>query len=239
MLEAIRNAVHSLVYPQECRICRMQVVDRNDGVACRQCWERTRIFDGSELLCNKCGAILGDHTANTTVFCHQCDSHVYRRARAIGVYEYALAASIIDLKSIPILPKTLKDLIVGHFPADDFDIVIPVPLSKQRKLERGYNQAEIIARELSRLRGATVDSLSLIRQSHTPIHRAGMDRKARELTVKNAFRVVRPKLIAGKSVLLVDDVFTSGATGSACADVLKENGAISVDIFTLARAAFA
>jgi predicted amidophosphoribosyltransferase len=63
-----------------------------------------------------------------------------------------------------------------------------------------------------------------------------MDRKARETTVKNAFEVCRPRLIEGKSVLLVDDIFTSGATVSNCANVLKKSGAASVEVFTLARA---
>ncbi len=68
------------------------------------------------------------------------------------------------------------------------------------------------------------------------MHRIGMDKKARELTVKNAFEITRPKLIEGKNVLLVDDVFTSGATASSCAKVLKKNGAVGVQVFTLARA---
>jgi predicted amidophosphoribosyltransferase len=63
-----------------------------------------------------------------------------------------------------------------------------------------------------------------------------MDQRARELTVVNAFEVVRPKLIDGKKVLLVDDVFTSGSTASSCARVLKKKGAAEVNVFTLARA---
>jgi predicted amidophosphoribosyltransferase len=66
-----------------------------------------------------------------------------------------------------------------------------------------------------------------------------MDKKARELTVRNAFEVVRPKLINGKNIVLVDDVFTSGATASYCAKVLKKNGASRVNVFTLARAVYA
>jgi predicted amidophosphoribosyltransferase len=63
-----------------------------------------------------------------------------------------------------------------------------------------------------------------------------MDQRARELTVVNAFEVTRPNLIKGKSILLVDDIFTSGATASSCAHVLKKSGAASVNVFTLARA---
>ena len=63
-----------------------------------------------------------------------------------------------------------------------------------------------------------------------------MDKKARDLTVKNAFEVGRPKLIKGANVLLIDDVFTSGATASQCARVLKKNGSAKVNVLTLARA---
>ena len=116
------------------------------------------------------------------------------------------------------------------------DVIIPIPLSKKRKLERGFNQAEIIAAEIARASGIPIDAASLVRKLHTPIHRIGMDKKARELTVKNAFEVVRPRLIDGRNILLVDDVFTSGATASYCAKVLKKNGAKQVNVFTLARA---
>lgn len=70
------------------------------------------------------------------------------------------------------------------------------------------------------------------------MHRAGMDKKAREKTVENAFAVARPKMIDGSNILLTDDVFTSGATASACAKILKSQGARSIIVFTLAHAEF-
>ena len=119
---------------------------------------------------------------------------------------------------------------------DGVDLIVPIPLSTLRRLERGFNQAESIATAFSRSTGIPVDAHSLTRKQHTPIHRIGMDQKARELTVKNAFEVVRPKLIGGKNILLIDDVLTSGATASSCAKILKKNGAVKINIFTLARA---
>ena len=77
----------------------------------------------------------------------------------------------------------------------------------------------------------------MTRTIHTPMHRAGMDAKGRALTVEKAFAVTRPKLIAGKNILLVDDVLTSGATISACAKILKKNGARKVFVLTVARVA--
>ncbi|MEO8650128.1 MAG: phosphoribosyltransferase family protein [Acidobacteriota bacterium] len=115
-------------------------------------------------------------------------------------------------------------------------LIVPVPLSRKRTLERGFNQALLIARIAAKELGAQVDEFSLIRTLHTPKHRAAMDRKARESTVKNAFEVKRPKLIAGRHILLTDDIFTSGGTSSNCAEVLKKAGAASVTVFTVARA---
>jgi predicted amidophosphoribosyltransferase len=81
-----------------------------------------------------------------------------------------------------------------------------------------------------------VDEHSVVRRIHTERHRAGMDAKARHQSVANAFTVRYPKSIAGKCVLLVDDVFTTGATVSACAAVLKEAGAGEMFVLTIARA---
>lgn len=239
MLQAIQNSLFSLIYPQECRVCGLQVESHNDGVACRECWDATRLFDGSEMLCEKCGAFFGDKAAPVPVFCRKCDDHFYDKATAAGVYEKALAAAIVSLKNVPSLPHGLKTIIhakTGHRELVGIDLMIPIPLSARRRLERGFNQAESIATALSRATGIPVDAHSLTRKMHTPIHRVGMDQKARELTVKNAFEVVRPKLIDGKNILLIDDVLTSGATASSCAKVLKKNGAGKVNVFTLARA---
>ena len=240
MLKAVQNSLLSLIYPQQCRVCTNSIEDIGDGVSCSKCWADTRIFTGSEMLCDKCGSLLGEKAAAVPVRCLQCDDYQFVKAQSIGVYEKALAASIIQLKTSPHISRRLRSLIRAmvekRLQHAVIDLIVPTPLSKLRKIERGYNQAELIADELSRITGIQVDNSSLARRIHTPIHRIGMDQKARELTVKNAFDVIRPKLIAGKNILLVDDVLTSGATGSSCAKELKKNGSGSVNIFTLARA---
>ena len=239
MFRTVQNSLLSLIFPQECRVCAGHVERLEDGMACGECWTTTRIFTGSEMLCDKCGSFFGDESAPVPVFCHKCDDHSYDRAVAVGVYEKALAANIINLKTAPLITGRIKSAIPNALQRSEFltaDLIVPIPLSKRRKLERGFNQAEIIAAEIARTTGIPVDTFSLARKLHTPMHRVGMDQKARELTVKNAFEVLRPKLIAGKNILLVDDVFTSGATSSYCAKVLKKNGAGRVNVFTLARA---
>jgi competence protein ComFC len=113
--------------------------------------------------------------------------------------------------------------------------MIPVPLHPERERERGFNQAAVLGRRLSRLNRLPMDEHSVIRTAHTERHRAGMDARARRESVANAFTVIRPRLIEGERVLLIDDVFTTGATVSACAEALKAAGARQVSVLTVAR----
>jgi ComF family protein len=238
MFRAITNSLLSLAFPQHCLICGRTVEDLNDGVACASCWAATRMFSPEDTLCIKCGNLL-HNPIKFEARCHECGDHSYDVAVAAGVYEHALAATVLALKTIPSLPKRAgKQLVsalerVSH---DSSTVLIPVPLSAKRAIERGFNQAEVLARHISKRTGMQVDTLSLVRSKHTPKHRAAMDRKARETTVKNVFEVTRPRLIEGRQILLVDDIFTTGATASYCAKELKANGASSVAVITLARA---
>jgi ComF family protein len=111
-----------------------------------------------------------------------------------------------------------------------------VPLHQDRERQRGFNQACILARELSRLSRLPIDQYSVARCIHTERHRAGMDGKARRQSVANAFTVRHADSVSGKRVLLIDDVFTTGATVSACASVLKDAGAEEVFVLTVAKA---
>ncbi len=239
MFKVLRDSLLSNVLPQECSVCSGPVEGLDEGVACVRCWSETRLFEGSHVLCVKCGAYLGKAATDSTANCHHCDDHHYDRARASGVYEKALAATIIHLKSNPVLSRRATAAFVDAFDRSEFGsttLIMPVPLSKRRMVERGFNQAEILGRSLARKRDIPIDHHSLFRKGHTPMHRVAMDMKARELTVRNAFDVTRTKLIEGQNVLLVDDVLTSGSTTSYCAKVLKKNGARSVNVLTLARA---
>ncbi len=240
MLKTLSHSILSLVYPQECVCCHSEVESPDDGIACSDCWTKTRIFDGSETLCTKCGAFLFEGGGpRNELRCRKCDDHGYDRAFSVGIYEHALSASIVHLKRTPYLSKRVKTLLLQTLSQITFTnstVVVPVPLSARRLRERGFNQATVIGKILAGAQEVSLDENSLIRTIHTPMHRAGMDRKARTRTVKNAFMVVRPKLLKGRDVLLVDDVLTSGATASICAQVLKKNGAASVNVLTIARA---
>ena len=240
MLRTLSDSLLSVIYPQECRVCGDEVEFWEDGVACSSCWTATKIFSVDETLCDKCGAFLFATRSPKPTRCGNCEEHSYDHALSVGLYEKGLAATVLGLKKAPHLSGTAKRLlleVLDRSSLGNTDVVIPVPLSSRRLGERGFNQAAIIGREVAKHLGVVMDELTMIRSVHTPMHRAGMDKKARAKTVKNAFEVARPNLIQNRIVLLVDDIFTSGETASNCAKVLKKSGASTVNVLTIARAA--
>lgn len=238
MFREIFNPLLTLAYPQSCHVCGNSVENLSDGVACRLCWGKTEVFSGAETLCSKCGEFLQAQPIDFQTFCHRCDEHFYDSASAVGIYHHALAASVLHLKREPFIAQRLRKLFAARFHDSDFQdatLIVPVPLSKKRSLERGFNQAAVLSQFLAKQSGIKLNEKSLVRKIHTPMHRAGMDGKARAISVSNAFEVMRPKLIEGEKILLVDDIHTSGATVSNCAKILKENGAEKVYVLTLAK----
>lgn len=238
-LSDFADALLTVLYPHSCQICEQSVETRADGIACRKCWRKTKVFSGEEILCRKCGAYLRDGKTDFEVFCRLCDEHFYERAFAVGLYEKALQTCVLNLKKEPFLPQTLKNLLEKAFRSADFpniSQIIPVPLSEKRLRERGFNQSLVLADFLGKRFKIPVNDRILRRQIHTNRHRAGMDRKARRESVENAFAVVQKRLVENQTLLLVDDVLTSGATVSSCAKELKENGADAIFVFTIARA---
>ena len=240
MLRVLPDSILSVIFPQECTLCHSEVESSADGTVCSDCWNTTKIFSGNETLCMKCGAFLFAAPSPRLMACGKCEDHLYDRAIGVGVYEKALAASILRLKRTPHMPRRLKSLLsvaARNAGIDSASLVIPVPLSARRYRERGFNQAALIARFVAKELKLEVDEVTLVRRLHTPMHRAGMDQKARAVTVKKAFEVVRPQILHGRDVLLIDDIFTSGATASSCAKVLKESGVATVTVLTIAHAA--
>ncbi|HKO36049.1 MAG TPA: ComF family protein [Pyrinomonadaceae bacterium] len=235
------DSVLALVYPQRCAACGGAVDSRHDGVACSTCWEATRTFDEDDTPCWKCGALSTAAVAEEkrqTVRCGRCDSESFTGARACGLYEGALRASILALKREPNVPRRLLETLrrtQQRTPLAEAELIVPVPLHPSRERERGFNQAVVLARELARATKLPIDEHSLVRRVHTDRHRAGMDARSRRDSVGGAFEVRRPEPIAGRRVLLIDDVFTTGATVSECAAVLKSAGGADVYVLTIAR----
>jgi ComF family protein len=240
LLTHLRDGLTTLVYPAQCQVCGAMIHRYDDGVACGDCWTDatvTPLFHGP--LCVKCGLPLpGRITNNQTLHCGLCGALPFT-ARACGAYAGALEASIRFLKSQPHLCRRLRRLIAQTFAEQGArlaaDIVVPVPLHKQRQRERGFNQAELITRIIAREGRLPVDTHLLIRTKPTERHRAGLDARDRSRSVAQAFRVARPHSVSNLAILLVDDVFTTGSTLSSAAQALLDAGATSISVMTVAR----
>lgn len=124
-------------------------------------------------------------------------------------------------------PLLLKDL-------EDVDALVPVPIHPIRFRERGYNQAEVIAREVSKIVGKPVITDLLVRNRNTK-SQTKLTREARRQNLKQAFSLPNSNRLVGQRVLLIDDVFTTGATAAACGELLWKAGCQSVRFFSLAK----
>lgn len=248
LLTRVYDALLTVAYPQVCRVCGGSVEQRSLGVVCKTCWDATRVFTGAETICWKCGAPSPavefssasetSHDVRTAVRCHRCDSQAFAAARAVGPYEHGLRASVLESKRRPYLAPFLIQLltiVAQRAPLNEATRIIPVPLHKTRARERGFNQAAVIAHALARRLRLPVDEASLVRVSGSEKYRAGLDPQGRRDTVAAAFTVRHPRLVENENVLLIDDVFTTGATVNACAEVLAAAGARNVFALTIAR----
>ena len=248
LLTRVYDALLTIAYPQVCRVCSGSVEQRSLGVACKACWEATRIFTGTEIICWKCGApspgiefspaIKVSPELRAGVRCHRCDSQAFTAARAVGPYEQALRASVLESKRRPHVAGFLIDLlkdVAQREPLNEATRIIPVPLHDTRARERGFNQATVIARALAARLHLPLDETSLTRSSGSEKYRAGLDLKGRRDTVAGAFAVRHQRLVENENILLLDDVFTTGATVSACSEALVASGARNVFVLTIAR----
>lgn len=241
-LRQISNPLAAVFYPQECHLCGASVEAIELGGVCRSCWEKSEIFEGAETICYRCGLVLANTPNPETdrkTFCRACDELSFAAARAVGIYDGALRAAVLKLKSEPVVSEQLKDLLFAAFnqpPLNTATKIIAVPLHEKRFRERGFNQAAVLAECLAEKSDLEVLENCLIRNVHTAMHRAGMDERGRRESVEKSFEVKNARLIENEKILLVDDVFTSGATASACAKILKEKGASEVFVLTVARA---
>ncbi len=232
----VLDAFASLAFPAQCFVCNAPIESLDDGVTCKGCWldpQITRML--ADPTCARCGAPLESFRA-----CRACSIFNFYAARACGTYSGAIKSNIIFLKSNPHICRRLRALItetfLTHRQALDADVIVPVPLHLTRERARGFNQATLIARAIARPLNLSLAERSLERVKQTEMHRAGFDLADRKRSVSRAFRVARPRAISGASVLLVNDVLTTGSTVSAATEALLDAGAARVSVFTIARA---
>jgi ComF family protein len=206
---------------------------------CSSCFSLIRFI--ASPLCPCCGIPMAG--AGVDHLCGAClvSRPPYAIARAVARYESVLLDAIHAFKykgkitTGEVLGKIMADHVYPGFSIADYSLIIPVPLHPKRLRERGFNQAVILAREISRRFSIPLDYLTLRRQVFTePQVNLGKDQ--RTANVRGAFAVKHEKKVQGQKIILVDDVFTTGSTVRECAGALMAHGAAEVAVLTLARA---
>jgi ComF family protein len=201
-------------------------------------------------MCPRCGMMF-DSRQGEDHLCQGCAQHpkYFARARSLGIYEDRFMKMIHAFKyggKIQLarpLGRILFKLFISHWDIEEIDAVMPVPLHPRRLRSRGFNQSFLLVHQWPELsgrldfapKGITLDCKTLCRQKWTR-PQTGLNRKERMVNIQKAFYVKDPLKVAQKRILVVDDVFTTGATLDECARVLIEAGAAQVHGLTLARA---
>lgn len=221
--------------PRMCLFCGVPVGETAVVAVCPEC--EARITWVASPLCTCCGRVFTSRDGADRV-CGDCqtDPPPFARARAAALYDGPAAEAITRFKFsrhlafLPVMHNWLQRPICLELVAAA-DLLAPVPLHPKRIKNRGFNQSLLLAQGFP---GAVVAREALVRTRHTP-PQVGLNPKERQENVKRAFAVTDPARVKGKSVLLIDDLYTTGSTVKECARVLRKAGASRVEVLTVAR----
>ena len=229
------RTIVDVVLPPRCPGCG-EIVDGDDRF-CAACFNQLQALGPPQCAC--CGVPL-PHEGDAAARCGAClaEPPAFVRARSPFAYGGPSRTLVLALKHgrrlhLARMMARAMLRVAGDLPADA--VIVPVPSHPLRLWQRGFNQAAAIARQVARQssRPLAVDVLTRVRA--TPSTK-GLTRRARQKNVEGAFRVAHPDQVAGRTVILVDDVMTTGATVQACATRLLRAGARHVEVLTYARA---
>lgn len=229
-----------LILPNQCASCGELV--EGGGALCGKCWRETPFITG--LVCDGCGVPLPGTEADGVVHCDECLAHPpeWSRGRAALIYRDTARKLVLALKhgdrldlvgpASEWMAQAAAPLIVPDM------LVVPVPVHRWRLMRRRYNQAALLAQGIARKTGLKClpDAIRRVRPTGS---QGGKDFAQRHSNLEGAFAVDgrRAAAVAGRPVLLVDDVMTSGATLRGCTEALREAGASDVAVVVLARVA--
>lgn len=237
---SIWKSAELVVFPSFCKLCGVLLERPGERVVCSGCLARLRPRRSS--YCVSCGRFFEEPGEP-----HLCASCLEQRPpfshhRSCGLYQGLLKDLILLFKyhNHKVLGKELGEYAFQTLGREESlwwktDLLLPVPLHPRRRSQRGFNQSQVLAEELSRRRKVPLAKKVLLKtKNNRP--QTSLEADDRRANVKGAFGVRRTARIDGKIVLLVDDVYTTGATIRECSRVLREAGAKDVRALTIARA---
>jgi ComF family protein len=237
-LKSFTSHVLNLVFPDDCRLCEKPLTNFSRIPVCPACLALPEPLE-AEFFCRACRAPFVDaYSLDEHDLCTVCRESLanFDAAYSFGSYEGPLRKLIHIFKygKVESLAGPLSRFLLRSLPIDQrFDLVVAMPMHWRKRWERGFNQAELLAEPVAERYGLKV-AANLRRRRYTK-PQAGLSETQRRENLRNSFEVTRPEQVAGKRVLLVDDVFTTGATLRAAAAALKSAGASYVSALTLAR----
>jgi ComF family protein len=229
-----------LIYPRLCPLCNA-VSDRPGRLICWRCFARLPLHTVDEAFCRHCG-LVPEGRADGQFLCDVCrrSRPAFDLARTAAPFRGGIRALLHAFKynSATWLRADLVDFIEGalrtYYDPSQIDLVLPVPLHTGRLRRRGYNQSALLAGALARRLGLATAPAVLQRSRATPTQ-TRLSAPARRRNVAGAFQVVHPEWVRGRTLLLIDDVMTTGATLHEAARSLKRAGAWRVWALTVAR----
>jgi len=239
ILREFFTQISDAFFPRICLACSRVLPSGRPEFFCSDCFRQITFLRGS--LCPVCGILFPDSSSEN----HRCPScmenaHWFDFARAAVAYEGIIVDTIHrfkygrDLTAGAALSGLLADFDFDGVDFSTFDAMIPVPLHIRRLRERRFNQSLVLARALGKKHGIAVD-FSLLKRRRFTLTQTGLDKGERDKNISGAFQTAHPEKIPGRSFLLVDDVYTTGATVNECAKTLVQAGAKRVAALTAAR----
>lgn len=239
-LPALAKLSELLFFPSFCHICNVLLHKPGEKVVCQNCLGKIKLYRLS--FCLSCGRFFS--SPGEPHLCAECIRvrPPFSCHRSLGLYSGILKDVILlyKYKKYRVLGKKLAQLVYLGLEKDDrlwwdVDVLIPVPLHPSRERARGFNQSGVFARELEKIINIGVKDGALIKSVNVP-PQTSLTAKERKQNIKGAFKVKDKVKIKDKTILLVDDVFTTGATIQECSGVLMHSGAKEVRGITIAQA---